>query len=74
MVSQFIYFVIKLLFTYLSNVIQIIFLQSPPYSMYSYLSPKQCTSAKNTLLTINSMQKKLIPIDKISDNNEFPRL
>lgn len=74
MVSQFIYFVIKLLFTYLSNVIQIIFLQSPPYSMYSYLSPKQCTSAENTLLTINSMQKKLIPIDKISDNNELPRL
>lgn len=74
MVSQFIYFVIKLLFTYLSNVIQIIFLQSPPYSMCSYLSPKQCTSAENTLLTINSMQKKLLPIDKISDNNELPRL
>lgn len=42
--------------------------------MCSYLPPKQCTSAENTLLTINSMQKKLIPIDKISDNNELPRL
>lgn len=46
----------------------------PTVYMCSYLSPKQCTSAENTLLKINSMQKKLLPIDKISDNNELPRL
>lgn len=69
MVSQFIYFVIKSIKCYTDYIPS-----KPTYSMCSYLPPKQCTSAENTLLTINSMQKKLIPIDKISDNNELPRL